>query len=415
MLCGLAGIAGIKQIGLRERPLGRAVSDQVRFRQEERQQGHRRLDEQRVDCSVLVPVLNEESHILASVTAMRRQRFEGRIEFLLVDGGSVDRTCEILSALARAEPRIRLLKNPLGAIPSGLNVALGHARGRWVVRMDAHTQYPDDYVRRGVERLTRAGTRWVSGPAIPAGRGRVSRASALALRTPLGRGGSRKWAVEGGSAADEFELDAGVFGGVWERDTLLEYGGWDERWKRNEDSELAGRFLASGERLVCLPEMAATYSPRDSLRSLWRQYLENGEYRHKTAIKHPRTMRRSNLLAPALVLTVPGSVAGPRILRRGARAGLLAYAAALAAAGAVALRDAKQAPDAMLVPVVLAVMHIGYGAGILKGAAGQAASIAARARGSADHLLAPSGQVFAPSLHDARPAGPSGPTADMTG
>src|ERR1019366_4637805 len=154
--------------------------------------------ETRVECSVLMPVLNEELHIEASVAAMRGQRFPGRLEFLIVDGGSSDRTPEIIHELARQDPRIRLLSNPRRVTSSGLNVALGFARGRWVARMDAHTEYPDGYLLHGVERLEQGGTRWVSGLAVAKGRGPVSRAVALALRGPLGRGGSRKWVAERG-------------------------------------------------------------------------------------------------------------------------------------------------------------------------------------------------------------------------
>jgi len=93
-----------------------------------------------IECSVLMPVLNEEHHIETSVAAMRRQRFDGELEFLIVDGGSTDRTMEIVADLARRDPRIRVLANPRRITASGLNVALGHARGRWVARMDAHTE-----------------------------------------------------------------------------------------------------------------------------------------------------------------------------------------------------------------------------------------------------------------------------------
>jgi len=154
-----------------------------------------------VDCSVLMPVLNEERHIEASVAAMRRQSFDGSIEFLVIDGGSTDRTLEILRELAAQDPRIRILSNPLRTTPSGLNVGLAHARGRWVARMDAHTEYPADYVALGVTRLAQGDTRWVSGPPIATGNGPVSRAVALALRSPLGRGGSRKWASDRDSEA----------------------------------------------------------------------------------------------------------------------------------------------------------------------------------------------------------------------
>lgn len=356
-----------------------------------------------VSCSVLMPVLNEEREIAASVAAMRAQRFLGQLEFLVVDGGSSDRTREILRSLAKEDPRIRVFDNPRRVASSGLNVALGHARGRWVARMDAHTQYPNDYIAQGVRRLVRGDTRWVSGPPVPAGGGRVSRAVGLALRTPLGRGGSRKWAAERSSSDAEYELDSGVFAGVWERSTLLDYGGWDEEWLRNQDSEMAGRFLARGERLICLSAMAAHYTPRNSIGSLWRQYLQYGEYREKTAMRHPHTMRRSHLLAPGVLVTALAAILPTRRVRRVARAGVGVYATALAIAGGRAWRDAEEPSDALLVPAVLACMHFAHGAGALRGTLRHGAPLAALGGAlGLDELaarLAPAVQpTFAPSL-----------------
>jgi succinoglycan biosynthesis protein ExoA len=359
-----------------------------------------------VDCSVLVPVLNEEADIAATMRAMLAQEFPGELEFLVVDGGSSDRTREIVDALAVEDPRIRLLDNPRRTTPSGLNVAVANARGRWVARMDGHTAYPARYVALGVERLSRGRTRWVSGPTIPVGRGAVSRAVALALRTPLGRGGSRKWASER-SEDHEYQLDAGVFAGVWERSTVLEYGGWDERWLRNQDSEMAGRFQARGEHLICLPGMAAHYLPRDSLLSLWRQYLQYGAFREMTAVRHPDTMRRSHLLPPALVATVAAAVGAPSApVRKLARGALALYAAVLATGGVHAARSAEARRDAGLVPVVLAVMHLAHGTGAWIGAARHGAPLAGiatvlRLRRLAERLAPGAAEVYAPSLREA--------------
>ena len=155
-----------------------------------------------VDASILVPVLNEERYIEASVEAMRRQRFEGTLEFLFADGGSGDATVSMLEAMAHEDPRIRVLRNPRGSVSSGLNVCLRHARGRWAVRMDAHTVYPDDYIQRGVARLAQGSTRWVSGPQIPVGHGAVSRAMALPLGGAFGRGGGQTlWPALGALAS----------------------------------------------------------------------------------------------------------------------------------------------------------------------------------------------------------------------
>ncbi len=338
-----------------------------------------------VECSVLVPVLNEERYIEASVAAMRRQRFPGGLEFILADGGSTDGTRDILARMAAEDPRIVVVDNPVGTVSSGLNVALRHARGRWVVRMDAHTVYPEDYARLGVERLGRGDTRWVSGPQVPVGHGPVSRAVALALGGAIGRGGSRKW---GRTQTREFELDTGVFAGVWERATLLEYGGWDERWPRNSDSEMAARFLAAGERLICLPAMAAEYVPRDSLRGLWRQYRGYGEFRARTYARHPASMRPSHLLAPSVVAATTLAGLGP--LRRTARFGVGLYAVTLAVAG---LRTRNP-----LVPAVLTVMHFAHGAGQIQGWVRYGPPVAAVAHIAGVRLPVMDEPVYAPSL-----------------
>jgi succinoglycan biosynthesis protein ExoA len=316
----------------------------------------------RVDVSVLTPVLNEEAHISATVAAMQAQEFDGAVEFLFMDGRSEDATRPILDELAREDPRIRVLDNPERGIPHGLNVGLRSARGEYVARMDAHTHYPSEYLARGVERLQSGDVGWVAGAPIPAGTGNWSRRVSIALQSPLGVGGSRKWAAGG-----ETELDTGVFGGVWRRETLERLDGWDEGWAVNEDSELAARYRASGMRIVGLPALAARYIPRDSVRGLGRQYARYGFYRAKTARRHPASMRRSLWLPPALVLTLIAALVAPRPVRGLARAGVAVYLVALLA-GSARAADADPADRAAL-PVVFATMHASWGAGFLAGAA----------------------------------------------
>jgi hypothetical protein len=230
---------------------------------------------------------------------------------------------------------------------------------------------------------------------------------ALALGGAFGRGGSRKWGAGGSGEGPEFDLDTGVFAGVWERATLLEYGGWDERWPRNSDSEMAARFLARGERLICLPAMGAAYVPRDSLKGLWSQYLGYGEYRARTYRAHPRSMRASHLLAPAVVVTAAAAVAGPGPVGRLGRLGLGVYGLALATAGARARPAAESASDAALVPVTLATMHFAHGIGQLSGWVRYGPPVAAltalAGRGDAADALTP---PYAPSLSAAAGAAP---------
>jgi succinoglycan biosynthesis protein ExoA len=314
------------------------------------------------DVSVLVPVLDEAEAIREAVAAMLAQQLDGTFELIFADGHSTDDTRAQLEAMAREDPRIRVFDNPRRGTASGLNVCLREARGTYVARMDGHAVYPPSYLQAGIERLRRGDVAWVAGPQVPEARGRVSAAVVAALATRLGRGPSRRWSED----AAEQELDTGVFCGVWRRADVLAHGGWDEGWPRNQDSELAARFLGSGERIVSLPAMAAAYIPRDSFRKLWRQYRMYGSYREKTAVRHPGSLRHALLLPPALVLDALGALILPRPLRTIARLGLLAYVAALLSAAVEAARAGRRA-EAPLVPLVLATMHAGHGSGFLEG------------------------------------------------
>jgi succinoglycan biosynthesis protein ExoA len=312
-----------------------------------------------------VPVLNEERYIRDTVRAMQGQRFDGEVEFLFMDGRSEDRTKAILEELAEEDPRIRVFDNPGRTSTAGLNVGLREARGEYIVRMDAHTFYPEDYIAVGVERLRRGDVVWVAGPQVPYGTGRWSRRVALALNSWMGTGGSARWGEEGGG--EERELDTGVFAGMWHRATVEAHGGWDEEWAINQDSELAARILGAGGRIVSLPGLAARYVPRDSLKSLVRQYWRYGNYRAKTAGRHPDSLEARQLFPLALVIALAAAVAAPRLVRVPARLAVLAYVALLVVNAGRSAGDGADPRDAATLPLVLAIMHVTWGSGFVSG------------------------------------------------
>ena len=318
--------------------------------------------------SVITPVRDEAALLRETAATILGQDWPS-VEILFVDGGSRDGSRELLEELARRDDRVRVLENPAGDLGSALAIGLAAARGEFVAKLDAHTFFPPGYLRIGVERLRRGDVEWVSGPPVPVGVDPTSRRVALALGTWLGVGGAAKWArgVDGdggdGAAPEEFELDTGVFSGVWRRDVLLGFGGWDPDWPVNEDAELASRFLAAGERIVCVPAMGARYVPRGSLRGLFRQYWRYGFYRAKTAGRHPDSLRRSQMMSPGLVTAFAVFALGGRPGRRLAAPALAAYAATLAVTGATTARGR----DAALLPPVYAAMHLGWGSGFIAG------------------------------------------------
>jgi succinoglycan biosynthesis protein ExoA len=314
------------------------------------------------EVSVLIPVLNEQAALRTAATAMLAQRLDGRAEFLFIDGGSTDDSPAILTELAAADDRVRVLPNPAQRTPQALNIGLAAARGEFVARMDAHTIYPERYLAKGVERLRRDDVAWVSGPQLAVGTNAGSTRVARALSAPFGRGGARYR----DALATEHEVDSG-FTGMWRRSTLLAYGGWDEEWLNDQDLELAARIRKNGGRIVCIPEMAAEYVPRDTLPRLARQYFRYGTYRVKTSQRHPETLRPSQLLPPVVVVALAGSALAPgRRLRLVARLAAITYAAGLVVSAA---RAAERLSEIATLPAVWSTMHVSYGAGFVRGCA----------------------------------------------
>lgn len=91
------------------------------------------------DLSVVMPAYNEEASIAAAIDDVLRlvAPHVGSIEIVVADDGSRDRTGEILAALAAREPRLKVVTRPNGGHGPALISALGAARGRAVLLLDA--------------------------------------------------------------------------------------------------------------------------------------------------------------------------------------------------------------------------------------------------------------------------------------
>src|SRR5579884_3115021 len=112
------------------------------------------MKEKPIIVSIVIPMRNEEKRIAGCLNSILANDFpKDELEIIVADGRSEDRSREIVEKLAEHNPQIRLIDNPRRIVPSGLNAAIALARGRYIIRMDAHSEYPSDYVSACVREL----------------------------------------------------------------------------------------------------------------------------------------------------------------------------------------------------------------------------------------------------------------------
>ena len=274
-----------------------------------------------------------------------------------VDAQTYPKVVEVIVAAAddssaEAARGATVIVNPKGLTPTGLNQAIEASSGEVIVRCDAQSLLPPDYVERAVETLIRTGAANVGGMQVPVGTTQWERAIAEAMKSPLGSGDAR---YRIGGEAGPVET---VYLGVFRREPLQRIGGFDEDFARTQDYELNHRLIEAGEIVWFDPQLRVTYQPRGSLRSLARQYFDYGRAKRQFNRKHPGSLRWRQMAAPALVtiltISLVGSVWAPVLLVVPA-----AYATTLLATGAAGSGSLWR------VALAIATMHVSWGSGFI--------------------------------------------------
>jgi glycosyltransferase involved in cell wall biosynthesis len=314
--------------------------------------------------SIVIPALDAATTIGSCLNAVLRQDYDGEFDVVVAVGPSSDRTREIVERLAASDPRVRVIDNPSGRTPTGLNLAVAASSGSVIARIDAQSVVPVGYVQRAVESMLRTGAANVGGIQNPIGEPGLQGVIAVAMASKFGAGPAR-------FRRDGYEGPTDtVYLGVFDRDALEQVGRFDEALTRNQDYELNWRLRDSGHVVWLDPELVIDYTPRSTIGSLASQYFQYGTWKRHTLKRHPRSVQPRQVVAPLLVI---GLIISGIELIRGRWRGLLLPFAYFNSALMVA-RDARsQLPsrlDRYRMVGVFATMHVAWGAGFLFGRAG---------------------------------------------
>ena len=239
--------------------------------------------------SIIVPCLNEERRVLFLLEAILIQTYPlEKLEVVIADGMSTDRTREVIAAFIERHPEITIsvVDHTLVNIPSALNRAIKTSSGEVILRLDAHSYPKADYIERCVNGLVdgkgdNVGGIWIIESDNDSW---ISKSIAFAASNPLGVGDAKYRHTK-----TALEVETVPFGCFY-RKTIEKVGLYDENILTNEDYELNTRIRKAGGRIWLDPAIQSIYFARGSLTLLAKQYFRYGFWKYKMLKQHPETI-----------------------------------------------------------------------------------------------------------------------------
>ncbi len=224
--------------------------------------------------SIIIPCRNEEKFLAKCLDSIIANDYpKDKLEILVVDGISEDRTREILEEYAKKFHFIKALENPKKFTPFGLNLGIKQAKGEIVIRMDGHATYEKDYISKCVNYLNKYKVDNVGGvmETIPAEKNIISKSIAFSLSHPFGTGGSY---FRTGSKNPRW-VDT-VFGGCYRKEIFKKIGFFNENLKRSQDIEFNLRLKRAGGKILLAPDIVSYYYPKSKLGDFFQHNFTDG-------------------------------------------------------------------------------------------------------------------------------------------
>ncbi|HXN18206.1 MAG TPA: glycosyltransferase [Candidatus Binatus sp.] len=242
--------------------------------------------EYKPEVTVMIPAYNEETVIVDTVRSALASVYP-RLEILVIDDGSSDRTAELVRANFGRDPRVRLLLQPNRGKPAALNHALAEATGEIVVSIDADTIVDPEAVPRLVRHFANPKVGAVAGNVKVMNRNKwLTRWQALEYIT------SQNLEKRAFDLLNCIPVVPGA-AGAWRTDLLRANGGFSGDTVA-EDTDLTLTIRRNGWKILYDEEAIGRTEVPDTVEALIRQRFRwtfgtlQAVWKHRDAVGKPR-------------------------------------------------------------------------------------------------------------------------------
>ena len=315
--------------------------------------------------SIIITARNEEKYLPMLFEDILNQTFPlQNIEVVLMDSNSTDNTRLVMEEFKKNNETlsVQIVTNERQIQAAGFNEGVKHATGDVVLKIDAHSRIPADFVQKNVDEIL-AGAYVCGGnrPTIVDSADDFSKTLHIVEESALGS------SIANYRKSDVKRKVNSIFHGMYRKEVFDKVGLADERLLRTEDNEFHYRVRKAGYDIIFNPEIESYQYIRPTFTKMIQQKFANGYWIGLTSHVCRDCLSLFHFgpgvfVATFLVLMMLTLVSFVPLLT-------VVFLYLLAVLGLSIFEISKQKfnPTLLLIPFIMIAIHFAYGVGTIKG------------------------------------------------
>ena len=223
--------------------------------------------------SIIIPCRNEEKYIGKCLDSIIAQDYpKDKLEVLVVDGRSEDRTREIAKQYIKKYPFIKLIHNLKKRTVFAFNIGIENANGEYITILNAHSTFSSNRFTKSIEYIERYKVDGVGAVCKVISRNNlaIGKAIAYAYSSPFGAGSLRKMPIQKPKLVDT------ASGCLYKKEVFDKIGLFNEKLLCSQDMEFNRRLVKTGRKILIVPDIVTHYYARSDFKSFCKHNLRNG-------------------------------------------------------------------------------------------------------------------------------------------
>ena len=317
--------------------------------------------------SFIIIAYNSGDKIKALFKDIKEQTYNHKnIEIILVDSNSTDETKQFMIDFKNGSndfKYVKVLDNPKKVLPSGWNIAIKESTGDVILRVDAHSSIPKDFIEKNIKFIN-LGEKIVGGHRISIiDENNKWQKVLLSAEKSIFGSGIAKYRREKNEKYVKTLAHA-----AYSKEVFDKVGYYNENLFRTEDNEIHYRMRKAGYKFYFNSDIVSYHYARNSFFKMCKQKFLNGYWIGLTMSVSPRCFSFYHFVPFIFVISLLFSIL---LLAFNIRIPfliiLILYFIINIIISFIEIIKNKFNIHMFLLPIILFILHISYGVGTLMG------------------------------------------------